>query len=79
MSGEWSSIPDTVKERSFAATGKWEVYHVWDSNWDKCVPAVVRPDGVIDHVYGGFPEGEWLAQQYVDDENGDSPEEDEDW
>jgi hypothetical protein len=67
-------IPDTVKERAAAPTGKWEVYHVWDSNWDKAVPAVFNPDGVLDHVYSGYPEGEWLADQYVEHKNYGPPQ-----
>lgn len=69
-------IPDTVRERVFEPTHRWEVRFVYDSNWGKAVPAVVRPDGVLDHVYGGFPEGVSAAETYVDDKNYEPPMDD---
>lgn len=60
-------IPGTVSRRSFEPTGRWEVRRVWDSNWEKNVPAVVRPDGTLDHTYGGFPGSESFAEQFVAD------------
>lgn len=67
-------IPDTVKERVFEPTHRWEVRFVYDSNWDKAVPAVVRPDGVLDHVYSGFPEDFFYAWTFVDEKNYEPPE-----
>ena len=67
-------IPDTVRERVFEPAGRWEVRFVFDSNWDKAVPAVARPDGVLDHVYGGFSEAVWYAYTYVDEKNHEPPE-----
>jgi hypothetical protein len=58
----------------FEPTGRWEVRFVFDSNWDKAVPADVRPDGVLDHVYGGFSEAVRYAYTYLDDNNHETPE-----
>ena len=59
------SIPDTVRQREWPATGKWEAVQVFDSNWEKAIPGVVDPEGKLSHVYDGFAPY-WVAVDYAD-------------
>lgn len=56
-------IPDTVRDRKFPETGKWEAVSVWDSNWDKHVQGLVDPDGNLHCVYDGYAPLLWAQDE----------------
>lgn len=58
---------------TWPATGKWEVYSVYDSNWEKHIPYLVSPDGKESHVFAGTC-GEYFAREHADVENGFPPD-----
>lgn len=62
-------IPDSVRDRKFQPTGKWEAVMVYDSNWGRSIQGLVDPDGNLECVYDGHAPDLW-AQGEADAING---------
>lgn len=58
-----SDRPDTPK---YPPTGKWEVRHEFDSNWERHAPVLVDPNGFVDSTYvpGDMGQAQGWADTY---------------